>query len=377
MAEKLREARRIEEERLSRAERMSDAALESLYDPVIVTDAAGRIVHLNTAAEGLYGAASDAGGRPIDAVVGEARIAEAVERAIHHERVSAPEDETGMVTRSTGDAERTYRTRVSPMRDTAGGLLGAVVVLEDVTHLRELDRLKTEFIGVASHELRTPVTSLLLSVNLLQEGAAGPLTAEQAEIVAAQRQDLERLERMTRDLLDLARLEAGVTPPRFAIVDAAALLSGAAAAVEAQASDKGVRLGREAASALPAVRADAGQITRVLVNLLNNAIRHTPPGGRVEIGARPAPGSVELRVSDTGSGIPADYLPRIFDRFVQVPGAAPGGSGLGLSIAKTILQAHGSEMIVQSSLGRGSSFAFTLPAADKRGEDDGENPGSG
>lgn len=363
MAAKLREARRLEEERLHRAERMSDAALESLYDPVIVTDAAGRIVHLNPAAEGLFGPVDRAIGRLVAQAVQEPRIVEAVERAIHQERVSAAEGEASFVTRQIGEGERTYRLRASPMRDEESTLLGAVTVLEDITHLRELDRLKTEFIGVASHELRTPVTSLMLSVQLLQEGAVGALSPEQQEVIAAQREDLERLERMMRDLLDLTRLEAGVTPPRFEIVPPEQLAQAAVKAVETLAQAKGVGLKMECAEHLSSARADRGQIMRVLVNLLNNAVRHTEPGGTITVRVSDNGNRAQFQVADTGTGIPAEYLPRIFERFVQVPGATRGGAGLGLSIAQTILKAHGGDIGVESEVGKGATFTFSLPIA--------------
>ena len=365
MAEKLRKARQTEEERLHLAERMSDAALESLYDPVIVTNGAGRVAHLNAAAEGLFGPVAQAKSRPIAQVVEDKAIADAVTRAIHHERVSASEDEAGFVTRQSGEVARTYRLRATPMRDEDGGILGAVVVLEDITHLRELDRLKTEFIGVASHELRTPVTSLLLSVQLLQEGAVGELTPDQKEVIAAQREDLERLERMMRDLLDITRLEAGVTPPRFAIVAPGELASAALEAVEASARAKGVELIRDWPAGLPLVRADRNQITRVLVNLLNNAVRHTPAGGSVTVRVQQENRGVKFQVEDTGTGIPADYLPHIFERFVQVPGATRGGAGLGLSIAQTILKAHDSEIKATSIPDKGATFTFALPVGEQ------------
>lgn len=363
MAEKLREARKEEEARLRRAERMSDAALENLYDPVLVTDAQGKLVHLNKTAEGLFGAAARLAGSQIDQVIANRRIVEAVDRAIHQESVSAAEDEAGFIPLTVGGTERTYRLRTTPMRDEEAALLGAVVVLEDITHLRELDRLKTEFIGVASHELRTPVTSLQLSVQLLEEGAVGPLTADQREVVAAQKEDLGRLERMMSDLLDITRLEAGVTPPRLEIVTPRALVKAATEAVSSQAERQGITLSLEIASHVPAVRADAAQIQRVLLNLLNNAIRHTPPGGEIKVSARPRENQVGFRVQDTGSGIPADYLPQIFDRFVQVPGATRGGAGLGLSLARTIVEAHGGTIQAESEPGRGSAFEFTLPTA--------------
>lgn len=362
MTEKLRAAWEQEERRLHRAERMSDAALESLYDPVIVTDSQGAVVHWNRAAAGLFGPEQRALGLPIARVVPDRRITEAVQRAVHQEHVSAAEDEANLITLQVEEAQRTYRLRATPMHEDDGTLLGAVAVLEDITHLRELDRLKTEFVGVASHELRTPVTSLLLANQLLEEGAAGPLTPDQREVVAAQKEDLMRLERMMRDLLDMTRLEAGVTPPRFQILPADLLMRGAVDSVRTQAAKKGVILIQENLPDLPEVRADRAQIVRVLVNLINNAVRHTLKGGKVTVRASLAPDGRQIlfQVEDTGSGIPAEYLKRIFERFVQVPGATGGGSGLGLSIAQTIIRAHGGTIEAVSELNRGSTFTFTL-----------------
>lgn len=363
MAAKVAEAWQLEEQRLHRAERMSDAALASLYDPVIITDATGAVVHWNRAAEGLFGPEAPAIGRPVAQAVRDSRIAEAVDRAIHQDRVSAAEGEAGLVSLPPGEAQRAYRLRASPMRDDDGSLLGAVAVLEDITHLRELDRLKAEFIGVASHELRTPVTSLLLSVQLLQEGAVGALTPDQQEVVAAQREDMERLDRMMRDLLDITRLEAGVLPPRFEVVSPGVLIEGAVHSLAAQSEAKSVTLTASVPAELPRVRADAAQAIRVLVNLISNAIRHTPRGGTIRVWADKSEGAVVFHVSDTGVGIPQEYLSRIFERFVQVPGATRGGAGLGLSIAQSIVKAHGGTIWAESLPGNGSTFHFSLPVA--------------
>jgi PAS domain S-box-containing protein len=368
MAESLQQARRREEERLRRAERMSDVALESLYDPVVVTDAAGRIVHLNRAAEGLFGPEVRAKGRPVREVVREGRLAGAIERAVRQEEVSAEEGEGALISfRDGGGAmpRRVYRLRANPMRGDGDAHLGAVAVLEDVTYQQEVSRLKTEFIGVASHELRTPVTSLLLGVQLLQEGAVGKLTAEQQEVMDALRDDLERLERMMRDLLDMTRLEAGATPPRFEVVRPADLVDSARQAVAAPAAAKGIYLVTEVSDGLPAVRADRAQIGRVLANLLNNAVRHTPSGGTVRLRAAREEDDTAVRftVADTGAGIPPEYQGRVFERFVQVPGATRGGAGLGLSLAQAIVRAHGGEIRLVSAVGAGSVFRFALPAA--------------
>jgi NtrC-family two-component system sensor histidine kinase KinB len=363
MTASLRDAQKLEADRLRRAETMSDAALANLYDPVIVTDASGRVVHLNRAAEGLFGPECAAVGLPIGSCVPVTRVSEAVRRAIRQQRVSAAEDEAGLVTLKAGEDQRVYRLRTTPMRDEDEAVLGAVVVLEDVTHQRALDRLKSEFIGVASHELRTPITSLLLSAQLLEEGAAGPLTLEQIEVVRTQREDLKRLDRLTRDLLDLTRLEAGATPPRLELVDLADLVEAAVSAVGMQAEAKGIRLGVDLPEPLPRARADSGQMTRVFVNLLSNAVRHTPAGGVVTITCGLADGQPFVEVADTGTGIPSEYQDRVFERFVQVPGETQGGAGLGLPIARSIVRAHGGDISVRSAEGRGSTFTVTLPSS--------------
>lgn len=367
MADSLSEMRAREVRRLKRAEQMSDAALEHLYDPVIVSDAQGRLVYLNHAAEGLFGPTPATPRAPIIEHIGDRRIVRAIHNAIQ-DRISAGEDPTTLIPLQVQGADRFYRLRASPMKDGQGQLLGSVTVLEDITHMRELDRMKTEFIGVASHELRTPVTSMLLGVQLLEEGAAGPLTPEQAEIVHAQRDDLHRLEGLMSELLDMTRLEAGSTPPRFELIPPRDLLSVAHHQSATTAEEKGIALGIDVDDDLPVVRADRSQIGRVLTNLISNAIRHTAPGGRVQLRAAKGQNQVTFSVEDTGSGIPKDYLEHIFDRFVQVPGATGGGAGLGLSISRTIVQAHGGDMWVESEIGHGATFHFTLPTESHRAD---------
>ena len=369
MATKLADLRKMEARRLRRAQKMTDSALESLYDPVIIADAKGRIVHLNRAAEQLFGPAPESPRAPVIEHIGDQRIYRAILKAIQQQTVSATEDETAIVPLKVEGGDRTFRLRGTPMKDDDGTLLGSVVVLEDITNLRQLDRLKTEFIGVASHELRTPITSLLLANELMAEGAAGPLSPELTQIVEAQSQDLQRLEKLTRELLDLTRMEAGTNPPRFEMNPAQQVGQGAVQSVHLQAEEKGVNLVEELPADLPAVRVDKSQITRVLVNLLNNAIRHTQKGGTVTLRALPKENQVTFEVADTGEGIPSEYLAKIFDRFVQVPGATQGGAGLGLSIAQRIVKAHGGVMQVRSEVGKGSTFSFSVST---RPDGDGE-----
>jgi two-component system, NtrC family, sensor histidine kinase KinB len=361
MVSKLAEVRSAEKRRLQRAEQMTDAALEHLYDPVIVTDAKGRISYLNRAAEGLFGPVEAPRRIDVDTHVTDLRIVRAIQKAISGRQVSASEDEKALVPIRVGDSERIYRLRVAPMTSREGNLLGAVAIMEDITHLRVVDQIKNEFIGVASHELRTPVTSLLLSVQLLEEGAVGELTEPQKEVVSAQRADLERLEKLMRELLDVSRLESGSNPPRFVLSTPEELIGSPVAGVRPEAKRKGVSLVVDATANGGQLRADRSQLGRVITNLLANAVRHTEPGGTVTIRALPFPDEVTFEVEDTGEGIPPEYLKRIFERFVQVPGATQGGAGLGLSIAQSIVRAHGGQMNVRSELGKGSVFSFTVP----------------
>lgn len=362
MAGKLREARKAQEHQLHLAQRMSDAALASLYDPVIVTDSNGGIVHFNRAAEEVFGSEKAAIGRPVSEVIPNREIVREVERAISEKETKRTESESDRVSIGVGGATRTYYPRATPMLDDDGTLLGAATVLEDVTYLSELDSMKNQFISVASHELRTPVASLLLAAQLLEEGAAGELTEKQQDIVATQLDDLQRLDKLMKDLLDTNRLESGVTAPRFETISAGKLIGAALDSVTKQAAAKGIILTSDVPEDQPEVRADRAQIARVLVNLLDNAVRHTPSGGRITVSARRLDRKIEFAVEDTGAGIPPEYLPRIFERFVQVPGTTGGGAGMGLSIAQTIVKAHGSEIQVESELGKGSRFTFTLPS---------------
>lgn len=361
MAERLADMRKSEVRRLMRAQLMSDLALESLYDPVIVTDAQGRIRSLNRAAEGLFGSAPTSPRKKLSDHIHEPRIIRVVESALNSRESFASEDDHAEVDMKVGDSVRTYRLRATPMIDDDQLIMGVVLVLEDVTRFKVVDRMKTDFIAVASHELKTPVTSLLLSTQLLEEGAVGELTLAQRVVVKTQREDLERLERLMADLLDMSRLEAGSTPPRFEVVNVEDLVAASIRDFSRIAMEKQVALESSIPSDMPTIRIDRGQIQRVLANLVSNAIRHTDSGGEVKITASHAQDQVVIEVADNGEGIAPEFQERIFHRFVQAPSSHPGGAGLGLAIVSGIVRAHGGKLEVRSEVGRGSVFMITLP----------------
>jgi len=367
MAGVLREVRAADLGALQQARQLAEAAIDALYDAVVVTDAGGRITRLNAAAERVFGPAAAALGRPLTAAAPDARIATAVDEVLRSQRAVAPDGTASTVAVPRDGVEHVYRLRSTPLRDARGGLAGAVLLLEDVTRLHEIDRLRAEFVAAASHELRTPIGSLQLGLHLILEQPAG-LTARQQEILVLCRNDADRLARLARDLLDLSRLESGAQPRLVQPIDVAAAIRSAVESLRLTAEEGGVALVAEV-PAVPAVPADRTQIERVVTNLVANALRATQPGGRVTVTAAARPGAVAVTVADTGVGIPADRLTSIFDPFVQVPGGRPGGAGLGLAICRRIVEAHGGQLNVQSSPGHGSVFTFTLPMVSPDGEE--------
>lgn len=362
MAESLRLLRRTDMGRLVVAQQTAEAAIDSLYDPVIVTDAEGLVTKLNPAAEEIFGTEAENRGRHVGEIARDARLAGAVAEALRSRRPVANEGAASVLPLAVDGSERAFRLRTTPMRDAERHLLGAITLLEDITHLREIDRLKSEFIATASHELRTPLTSVQMAVHLMLEGAVGELTDKQREVLEACREDCVRLEKLMRDLLDLSKIEAGEGRPHLSTLRARELVAAATEHLRPQVEAKGLELRVEASTDLPSVKADRAQIERVIVNLVANALRYTKHG-EIRVSAERRDGSIAVSVSDTGQGIPAEYLPHIFDKFVQVPGAATGGAGLGLAISKAIVEAHGGQISVQSEAGRGTTFTFTLPVA--------------
>lgn len=366
MAEALGALRRSDMGQLFIAQQTTEAAIDSLYNPVIVTDAEGCVTKLNRAAEAIFGPEKENSGRHVGEVSRDTLIAGAVAEALRSQRPVAGEGSSSVLPLAVDGLERAYRLRTTPMRDTEKHLLGAVTLLEDITHLREIDRLKSEFIATASHELRTPLTSVQMGVHLLLEGALGELTDNQSEVLQACRQDCERLDKLMRDLLDLSKIEAGESQPQLAPVRARDLIATAVKELRPQVEAKGLELHVDATVDLPQVEVDRTQIERVISNLVINAIRYTRNGG-INVSAERRNNHVAVSVSDSGSGIPSEYLTRIFDKFVQVPGAQAGGAGLGLAISKSLVEAHGGQISVQSEVGRGTTFTFTLPVATEAG----------
>ncbi len=264
---------------------------------------------------------------------------------------------------SDAGSERYFLPRVVAIRTDPDELLGAAVALTDVTKFHLLDRLKSDMVSTVSHELKTPLTSVQMAIHLLLEEVVGPLTPKQLELLLAARQDSDRILAMINDLLDLTRIEQGRVKLDLQPQTVSALVEGALDRVQSRAEDAGIAIETHLDGDLPEVLVDHDRIEHVFDNLIVNAIQHTARGGTIRIEAAALGERVRFAVEDSGEGIPADQLPRVFEKFYRVPTSRhQGGAGLGLAIVREIVVAHGGEIEVQSEAGKGTRFTFTLPA---------------
>jgi two-component system phosphate regulon sensor histidine kinase PhoR len=244
-----------------------------------------------------------------------------------------------------------------------GGAGRTVVMVSDLTEARRVERLRRDFVANASHELRTPVAAIVGAAETLAHGAADDPNAR-ASFVGILLRHAQRLSRLTTDLLDLARIEAGYRPT-LETMPLAPTVQTMVASLAARAEAKKITLEAAVPPAL-VVRADRAAVEQILANLVDNAIKYTPEGGRVRVTARAEASDVAVSVEDTGHGIAVEHLPRLFERFYRVDDARSrelGGTGLGLAIVKHLAVANGGEVAVTSELGRGTRFTVTLPTA--------------
>lgn len=252
-------------------------------------------------------------------------------------------------------------------RDEIADLTGAFNRM--AARLREVEAMKEEFFSTISHELRTPLTSIREGVHLLREGIHGPLTPKQERLVTIVGASAERLLQLINQILDLSRLQAGLLPLDRRWVDLDRLAARALDELRPQAEEKSMHIGRVGAPGSIKVFADEERLLQILINLVGNAVKFTPIGGSVRLALAERADEVEIAVSDTGPGIPAEALPRIFDRYQQAH-RGRGGSGVGLAIVKALAEAHGGRVGVESEEGQGSRFRVILPRDDgPRGRD--------
>jgi two-component system phosphate regulon sensor histidine kinase PhoR len=353
MAEQLRQKLAAVSEERNKIE----AIISSMSDAVVAVDRQGMILLLNRSAEDLLGLPQATRGQRLEDLLGEHPFRRCIEAAAGGCRDVVEE----VSPHPLGD--RTLDVHATPLRGPEGDCAGAVAVVRDVTELRRAERLRRELTANISHELRTPLTSIKGFTETLLEGAIADESASR-RFLAIIDSEAARLMKLVDDLMDLSRLESRAVSMEPAPVRLDALVTGALSGMRPQADRRRITL--RGTTDLAIVLVDRDRILQVLTNLLDNAIKFTPEGGTVDVSVTSTPAGAVVSVTDTGRGIPADDLPRIFNRFYRVDRSrsrGAGGTGLGLAIAKHIVEAHGGRISVASRVNTGSTFAFTLPLA--------------
>lgn len=358
LAGKLRAYRQITSDQILQARQMTEMTFSAFPDPIVALSPEGVINFTNPAALTLFHKIGSEGNLPGD-------VQERAQKVLEGGPDYLPTSFEKTVVVLVDDKEVFLLPRVVGMRDEAGHVYGAAVILQDVTRLRLLDEVKSHLVSTVSHELKTPLTSVRMGLYLLLEERIGALNPKQTELLLAAREDSERLLGMINDLLDLAKLESGKATLNRETIGAGQLVQTLAPELEAFAESHGAQLTKTVESGLADVRVDLRQISQVFTNLVSNAVKHTRPGNPVALAVRDKAGMVRFSVTDHGPGIPEEFQSRVFERFFRVPGDGAAGAGLGLAIIREIVAAHGGIVGLNSKPGEGCEFYFDLPPAPK------------
>jgi two-component system phosphate regulon sensor histidine kinase PhoR len=329
--------------------------LSNIDDAILMIDDDGKITAMNRAAENIFQISeAKALGHTFIEIVRDHELNELLQHCLSTRK------------QQTGAVEIKLKTQfLSTIATPLPGDGGCLVHIQDLTELRRLEMIRQDFISNISHELRTPIASVKALAETLNEGAIeDPSVAK--DFLSRINVEVDKLAQMVQELGELSHIESGEAPLQKRHVNIADAIGHSVDRLRAQADRAGLNLDFIIPSTLPKVMADEARVEQVLVNIIHNAIKFTPSGGRISISAKARNNDILVTVSDTGVGIPADDLPRIFERFYKADKSrSGGGTGLGLAIAKHIVEAHGGRIWAESVEGKGSTFNFTLPLAHK------------
>ncbi|MDO8491377.1 MAG: ATP-binding protein [Dehalococcoidia bacterium] len=332
------------------------AILSGISDGMILSDLEGAVVMANPAAQNLFGFSEEkARGRPLIEVVRDHEIDEVLKKCLATSR-----EQTAQLYTSTN---RFIRAIAVPLSGSKPG--GAILLLQDLTEMRSLQTMRREFVGNISHELRTPLATIKAMVETLQDGAIDDKPVAR-DFLAKIDAEVDRMTQVVEELSELSRIETGRVKLDLEPLDLNQLVEEARTHLAPLAERQKVTLTIEPSPDLPAVPADRQRLRQVITNIVHNAIKFTPAGGKVLVSTMRRGDTAVVLVSDTGIGISREDLPRIFERFFKADRSrSTGGSGLGLAIAKHTVQIHGGDIWVKSEEGKGSTFGFSLPLKPK------------
>ena len=357
MAEALRQHQATNIDELLAGQQRLQAVLDSIDDGLLMIDQQGRLEHLNPVAQRQLGWDESRLGQPLGEALQRPELDQQLQTVLRGGSLERlPED----LSVDIEGENRLLTYSLTPVSQPKGPILGAVMVLHDVTEQRAFERVRSEFVLRASHELRTPVTGMHMAFGLFLERARFDPQSRETDLLNTVNEEMQRLMQLINDLLNFSRYQNGMQKLTLTPCDLGQMLEDARARFAEPATARNIELLVELQQPLPVLSADQVQLERVLDNLLDNALRHTPSGGQIRLQARRHGERVIISIEDNGEGIAYSQQGRIFEPFVQV-GRKKGGAGLGLALCKEIVQLHGGRIGVYSRPGQGTQFYMALP----------------
>lgn len=343
----------------------TQAVLSSAAEGVVVVDDQGKVLMMNPAAEDLYGVKLvEVAGKPLTENIGDEHLLTlATEMSVPQDRAIKAD----VAIKGVDDTRRTLRASTAVVQNEAGKTVGMVSVLPDVTKHKEYDRMEREFVAHVTHELRAPLSSIRAALEILQSQILGKLKDDDNRIFDTALRNADRLEDLIKNILDFSKIESGQMTVHPQPADPEKIARDGAESLRPWCIKKGIQLAVTVEPGIPKVLADSSRTVQVMVNLLSNAIKFTPAGGTISVtvatGAKENDRFALFSVSDTGPGIAKKDHAKIFEKFVQIAAGEKtvGGTGLGLAIAKAFIHLQNGQMWIDSDLGRGAKFLFTLP----------------
>ncbi|MHB2149712.1 sensor histidine kinase [Calditrichota bacterium LG25] len=341
--------------------RKSEAIISSIPAAIIVTDANGSIILMNDVARGLFNLEkNDLSDKKITELINH----QAIKRLFSPDASKQKKEKSGLISLTLNNEETFFEMRSIFVLDRHKNVQNVVILLQDVTSFKKLERLKSEFMATISHELKTPLTSLNMTIDILLRRVKGPLNQTQLDLLQGAQNDIKRLKAFVAELLEYSRLESGNYPLNLQSIEVEQLIAYATRPFLQSFSKKNITFKNTIRAPIKTFIADFQGLARVLSNLLQNAIEHAPRYGKVELSVSMGKKALRFSVSDNGPGIPKEAQQLIFEKFVRIgkfEESEDGNIGLGLAIAREIVNKHGGKLWVESAPGRGSEFFFEIP----------------
>jgi NtrC-family two-component system sensor histidine kinase KinB len=363
MAQKLEEFKSANLEKLFIEKKRIETLINNMHDPVIGLDENRKILFMNNVALSITGLKIQ---NVLGKFVKEVAVKNDLLRSLIQDIFDGTTQTNKIPVKIYADNKESYfekeiiPIKIIPTGETKEKMIGNVILLQNITPYKELDFAKTNFIATVSHELKTPISSIKMSLQLLENKKVGELNTEQQSLIESIKEDAGRLLKITAELLNMTQVESGTIQMTLMPTEAKEIIEYAVSANKAAAEEKQIKLKINIPDNLPKILADNEKTSWVLTNLLSNAIRHSYENSVIFIDVAIESAKIKFSVTDTGQGVPPEYVDKIFDRYFRIPGTKKEGTGLGLSISKEFIEAQGGQITIKSDFGAGSRFEFLL-----------------